>query len=216
MAEDKIDYADGLAGCRAFHAKNDHELAEWSKTQPAVPYAYPTDDNILGSPWGPFTRGAGETADLLVASLVPHVGSQLRNNAPVAVIAWPLSLPLGPAYTCSRHRGTFTVRDYRYHRAMLEPGLTAGQRGLGIFTRIGYRFLYHPRDWVVGAGGGLGTTIDLSGNKEPSRASLGPEAVMQFGHCCDASYFIFAIRYDRYFAGSDLNIIGGTLGYTFF
>ena len=85
-----------------------------------------------------------------------------------------------------------------------------------MFTRLGYRFLYHPSDWVVGVGGGLGHTIDLVGKGEPTRISLSPEAVMQFGHCCDASYFTFAFRYDRYFAGTSLNVIHGTLGYTFF
>jgi hypothetical protein len=215
-AEDKTEYADGPAACRAFHAKNDTELAAWSKTQPAVPYAYPQDDNILGAPWGPLTSGIAATADLLLASIFPHVGAQLRAEAPVIVIAWPWSIPFGPAYTCSRHLGSFTVRDYRFHRALVEPSVIAGQRGAGFLTRFGYRFLYHPSDWVVGAGGGLGSTLDLAVRDEPARASLSPEAVLQFGHCCDASYFIFAVRYDRYFAGSSLNIIGGTLGYTFF
>ncbi len=215
-AEDKIDYADGPEGCRAFHAKNDRELADWSKSQPATPYLYPQDDNVAGAPWGPLVTGLGSTADLILASAIPHVGAQLRADAPVVVVAWPWSIPFGPAYTCSRHVGSFTVRDYRYHRALVEPTVIAGQKGSGFLTRFGYRFLYHPSDWVVGAGGGLGTTIDLAVKGEPTRASLGPEAVLQFGHCCDASYFIFAVRFDHYFTGSSNNIIGGTLGYTFF
>jgi hypothetical protein len=108
------------------------------------------------------------------------------------------------------------VRDYRFHRALLEPIVIAGQKGTGFLTRLGYRFLYHPSDWVVGAGGGLGTTVDLAVKGEPARLSLSPEGVLQFGHCCDASYFVLAVRYDRYFAGSSANTIGGTLGYTFF
>ena len=215
-AEDKIVYADGPEACRDFHAKNDRELADWSKTQPATPYEYPHDDNVLGAPWGPLVSGLGSTADLLVASAIPHVGAQLRADAPVVVVSWPWSIPFGPAYTCSRHVGSFTVRDYRFHRALVEPTVIAGQKGSGFLTRFGYRFLYHPSDWVVGAGGGLGTTVDLAVKGEPTRASLGPEAVLQFGHCCDASYFILALRFDRYFAGSSTNIIGGTLGYTFF
>jgi hypothetical protein len=215
-AEEKIEYADGPTACRAFHAKNERELAEWSKTQPATPYQYPKDDEIIGAPWGPVVSGVGATGDLLLASLVPHVGSQLRADAPVVMIAWPWSVPIGPAYTCSRHQGSFTVRDYRYHRALVEPIVIAGQRGGGFLTRFGYRFLYHPSDWVVGAGGGVGTTIDLAVRGEPARASLSPEAVLQFGHCCDASYFVLAVRYDRYFAGNTANVIGGSLGYTFF
>jgi hypothetical protein len=216
QAEDRIEYADGPTACRAFHAKNERELAEWSKTQPAVPYQYPRDQEVLGAPWGPITSGIGASADLLLASLLPHIGSQLRAEAPVVTIAWPWSLQLGPASTCSRHVGSFTVRDYRFHRALVEPIVIAGQRGGGFLTRFGYRFLYHPSDWVVGAGGGLGTTVDLAVKGEPARASLSPEAVLQFGHCCDASYFVFAVRYDRYFAGTSTNVIGGSLGYTFF
>lgn len=216
QAEDKIEYADGPAACRAFHAKNEAELAAWSKTQPAVPYEYPRDDNVLGAPWGPLTSGVGETADLLLASLVPHIGAELRADAPVVVVAWPWSIPFGPAYTCSRHLGTFTVRDYRFHRAIVEPAVISGQRGTGFTSRLGYRFLYHPSDWVVGAGAGLGSTLDVAVRGEPFRAALSPELVLQFGHCCDASYFILSVRYDRYFTGGSLNVIGGTLGYTFF
>jgi hypothetical protein len=216
QADERIDYADGPAACRAFHAKNDRELGEWSKTQPAVPYAYPHDDNLLGAPWGGLTSALGSSTDLLLASIVPHVGSQLRADAPAVLVAWPWQIPLGPAYTCSRHLGSFTVRDYKFHRALVEPGVAAGKQGAAIFTRLGYRFLYHPSDWVVGVGGGLGHTIDIAGKGEPQRISISPEAVMQFGHCCDASYFTLAVRYDRYFAGTTLNGIGGTLGYTFF
>jgi hypothetical protein len=99
---------------------------------------------------------------------------------------------------------------------MVEPAVAAGKQGTAVFARLGYRFLYHPSDWVVGVGGGVGHTFDIAGKGEPQRISLSPEAVMQFGHCCDASYFTFAVRYDRYFAGTSLNVIGGTLGYTFF
>lgn len=215
-AEDKIDYADGPTACRAFHERNERELAEWSKTQPSVPYEYPRDKNVLGAPWGPLTEGLADTYDLFLASLIPHIGAQLRTETPAVVVSWPWQIPFGPAYTCSRHRGQFTVRDFRFHRLIVEPGLVAGQRGAGVFTRGGYRFLYHPSDWVVGAGAGLGSTLELSGNREPVRASLGPEAVMQFGHCCDASYFTFAVRYDRFFAGEARNVLWGSLGFTFF
>ena len=216
QADERIDYADGPAACRAFHAKNDRELVDWSKTQPALPYSYPQDDNVLGAPWGGLTSALGSNADLLLASLLPHVGSQLRADAPAVLVAWPMQIPFGPAFTCSRHLGSFTVRDYKFHRALVDPGVAAGKTGAAVFTRLGYRFLYHPSDWVVGVGGGLGSTIDIAQKGEPQRISLSPEAVMQFGHCCDASYFTFAVRYDRYFAGTTLNGIGGTLGYTFF
>lgn len=212
----KYDYADGPTACRAFDAKNERELADWSKTQPAVPYQYPREDNVLGAPWGPLTSGLGESFDLLLATVIPHFGAQTRAENPAAVVSWPLTLPIGPAFTCSRKQGTFTVRTFKSHRLLLEPGIVASKVGAGFFTRPGYRFLYHPSDWVVGAGGGLGTTLEISGNREPTRASLGPEAVIQFGHCCDASYFTFALRYDRFFSGTNLNILWGSLGFTFF
>lgn len=214
--EPKLDYADGPAACRAFSARNERELAEWSKSQPAVPYQYPRDDEVLGAPWGPLTSGIGSTLDLILASAIPHVGAQLRTETPAAVVSWPWQIPLGPAFTCSRHRGSFTVREFRSHRLLFEPGIIASQRGAGVFARPGYRFIHHPSDWVVGAGGGLGSTIEIAGNREPLRPSLSPEAVIQFGHCCDASYFTFAVRYDRFFGGETKNILWGSLGYTFF
>ena len=140
-AEERIDYADGPTACRAFHAKNDKELADWSRTQPSTPYHYPEDETILGAPWGPLTSGLSATTDLLLASIVPHVGSQLRASAPAVLISWPWSIPFGPAYTCSRHVGSFTVRDYKFHRALVEPGVAAGKPGAAVFTRLGYRFL---------------------------------------------------------------------------
>jgi hypothetical protein len=214
--EPKLDYADGPTACQAFDAKNERELAEWSKAQPAIPYQYPRDDNVLGAPWGPLTTGIGSTIDLMLASAIPHIGAQLRSETPAAVISWPWQIPFGPAFTCSRRQGTFTVRGFRSHRILLEPGVVASQRGIGVFARPGYRFIYHPSDWVVGAGGGLGSTIEISGNREPLRPSLSPEAVMQFGHCCEASYFTLAMRYDRFFGGETKNILWGSLGYTFF
>jgi hypothetical protein len=214
--EPKTDYADGPTACHAFHAKNERELAEWSKSQPAVPYQYPREDNVLGAPWGGLTSALGSTSELLLASIIPHFGAQLRIDTPAALISWPWSLPIGPAYTCARRQGTFRVYDFRAHRLMLEPGIVSSQRGTGVLVRPGYRFLYHPSDWVVGAGGGIGSTIETVGKSEPFRASIGPEIVMQFGHCCDSSYFTLAFRFDRYFAGTSKNIIGGSLGYTFF
>jgi hypothetical protein len=215
--EPKTEYADGPKACTDFHTKNERELATWTKAQPAIPYEYPRDDNVLGAPWGPVTSGIGTSYDLLIASIVPHFGAQLRVQTPAAVVAWPWSIPIGPAFTCSRKQGTFTIRDFRSNRLMLEPGFVFGNRGTGVYVRPGYRFLYHPSEWVVGIGAGVGSTIELAGNKEPSgRPSVSPEALIQFGHCCDAGYFTLTFRFDHYFAGTATNILGGSLGYTFF
>lgn len=43
-----------------------------------------------------------------------------------------------------------------------------------------------------------------------------PELVVQFGHCCEPSYFTLAFRYDHFFAGDATNLLSGSLGYTFF
>ena len=217
-AEDpKYEYADGVKACEDFDAKNERELATWSKAQPPIPYRYPRDDNVLGAPWGPVTSGLGSAAELLLASSLPHFGAQLRGQDPAAVVTWPWSVPIGPGFTCSRKQGTFSVRQFRSNRLLLEPGIVSSTRGTGAYVRPGYRFLYHPSEWVVGLGGGLGSTIELVGNREPSgRPSLSPEVVIQFGHCCESSYFTLTFRYDHYFAGDATNIIGGALGYTFF
>jgi hypothetical protein len=216
LAEEKIDAADGVAGCREFDEKNERELAEWSKTQPATPYAYAREDNILGAPWGPLAKGFGSTAGLLAATLIPHFGAQLRAETPAAVVSWPLQLPLGPAWTCTRHQGSFTVRTHKAHRVLLEPGIVSSNRGVGFFVRPGYRFLYQPSDWVVGVGGGVGTNIEISGNREPTRFGVGPEAVLRFGHCCDSGYFTLAARYDHFFGGNVTDIFWGSLGFVYF
>ena len=217
-AEDpKTEYADGPKASAELHAKNERELAAWSKTQPATPYQYPREDNVLGAPWGPLTSGIGSTYELLIASIVPHFGAQLRVQTPAAVVSWPWSIPFGPAFTASRKQGTFTVNDFRSNRLMLEPGLVSSTRGTGFYVRPGYRFLYHPSEWVVGIGAGIGSTIELAGNREPrGRPSVSPEALIQFGHCCESGYFTLTFRYDHYFAGDATNILGGSLGYTFF
>jgi hypothetical protein len=108
------------------------------------------------------------------------------------------------------------VNGHRAHRIMLEPGLVLADQGIGIWARPGYRFIYHPSDWVVGLGGGLGSTLEITGNKEPFRASIGPEVVLHFGHCCDRSYFTLALRYDYFAEGRESNVGGASLGYVYF
>jgi len=153
--EPKIDYADGPSACREFHAKNDRELETWQKQQPAVPYKYPQEKEVLGAPWGGVLESIGSQWELVLATIIPHFGAQLRSDSPAAIISWPLSIPIGPAYTCSRTQGSFTVKNHKAHRAMLEPGIVSSNRGVGAFLRPGYRFIYQPSDWVVGPGGGL-------------------------------------------------------------
>ncbi|MBX3191489.1 MAG: hypothetical protein KF819_31125 [Labilithrix sp.] len=215
----KFEYADGPTAVRAFNEKNERELAEWSKAQPATPYKYPREDNVLNAPWGAFLKSIGDHPDLILATLVPHVGAQLRGQSPAAVVSWPWSIPFGPGFTASRplQGSSFTVREYRAHRAVFEPGLFSSPQGAGFYIRPGYRFFYHPSEWVMGLGFGAGTTIEIANPRvDPFRASVSPEVILQFGHCCDPGYFNLTVRYDRFFAGDAFDIPSGNLGFVFF
>jgi hypothetical protein len=215
--QEGVDTANGSDDCRAFRAKNEKELREWEKAQPPVPYAYPRESHFLNAPWGNFVKNIGYSGDLVLATILPHVGAQFRGDAPAAHISWPWSvLVLGPMYSCTRKQGTFVVHGHRVHRVLIEPAVVSSNKGVGFSVRPGYRFIWHPTGWVVGPGIGLGSTIEIRGNQEPFRFSLGPEVVAHFGNCCRPSYFTLAVRYDHYFKGTNRDIIGASLGYTFF
>lgn len=214
--EPELDTADGPTACKVLREKNERELVAWQKQQPPTPYVYQREDHVLNAPWGRFFKGLGATTELLLATIIPHVGAQLRAETPAAVIAWPWSFPIGPPSTCTRKQGTFIIATHRPHRAVLEPGIVSSNRGVGFYARPGYRYIHHPSDWVVGVGGGVGSAIEIAGQREPFRVGVGPEALLHFGHCCESSYFVFAVRYDRFFTGGVLNLLTATLGYTFF
>lgn len=208
--------ADWPKACREFEERNERELKLWSKLQPDTPYEYPRPDTIGGAPWGGFLKSVASTGDLLIATIVPSFGAQLRLESPAAVVSFPWSLPFGPAFSCSRRAGSFDVMRHQAHRVMLEPGIVGSNRGVGFFVRPGYRFILHPSDWVVGVGGGVGSTVEMIGNREPFRASVSPEVLAHFGHCCDRDYFILSFRYDRFFGGTALNVFGANLGFVYF
>lgn len=214
--EPPLETADGPTACKAFRAKNERELQAWEKEQPAVPYHYPREDDVANAPWGRFFDAVGQSAGLLLATILPSVGAQLRADTPAAVVSWPWQFPIAPPSTCSRKKGTFKVDVHRPHRIVLEPGIVSSNRGIGVFARPGYRYVYHPSDWVVGVGGGLGNTIEIAGQREPFRVGIGPEALLHFGHCCEPSYFTLAARYDHFFNGNVRDTLTVTLGYSFF
>ena len=214
--EPPVEAADGTPACAKFEEKNARELAEWEKDQPKSPYRYPRERLVLGAPWTPLLSGFGSTVGLVAATVIPHVGAQLRKDEPAAFVAWPWQLPIGAPSTCERTRGSFAVKVHRTHRLMLEPGFVSSNRGLGVFTRPGYRFLLHPSDWVVGVGGGLGSTFEIAGNREPFRFSVSPEVLAHFGHCCEPGYFTLSFRYDHFFGGEIRDVLGGSLGFTYF
>jgi hypothetical protein len=212
-----VQTADGADTCRAFDEKNERELRLWEKTQPPVPYAYPRTKTIMDAPWPPFLSGVGRAGELIMATIFPHVGAQFRGDAPAAYLGWPWTVAIfGPMYACSRKFNTFVVHGHRAHRLLVEPAVVSSKNGVGFSVRPGYRFVWHPSTWVVGPGLGIGSTVEVAGNREPFRWSISPEAVAHFGNCCAASYFTLAARYDHYFKGNNLDIVGATLGYTFF
>jgi hypothetical protein len=208
---------DGVSACRDFDEKNERELAAWDKSQPPVPYAYPREKLFLNAPWAQFLSNLGHSGDLFLATVIPHVGAQFRGDAPAAHVSWPWSVfVFGPMYSCSRKFNTFVVHGHRAHRILLEPAIVASKLGVGFTVRPGYRFVWHPSSWVVGPGIGLGSTVEVAGNKEPFRYSIGPEVLAHFGNCYASSYFTLAARYDHFFKGNYTDIVGVSLGYTFF
>src|SRR5262245_17455336 len=111
-AEDptELETADGWQGCYNFREKNQRELESWEAAQPPVPYRYPREKTFLNAPWPQFFSNLGRAGDLVLATLIPHVGAQYRAEAPAAYIGWPWSIfVFGPMYSCSRKNNTFVV-----------------------------------------------------------------------------------------------------------
>ncbi len=214
-----LDLEDGFAACAKFEERANRELDAWAREQPKVPFKPEREETILGGPWVDLTRALARTSGVIAATLLPALGAQTRNSTPAATLSFPWSFQLGPALSCSRAKGTFVVRKHIPNRLMLEPAIVpVGGSTVAMWIRPGYRLLVHPSTWAVGFGGGIGSTIDLFGFKnEPSpRASLSPEVVVHFGHCCDRGFFMLSLRTDIYFAGQDRAIVGGNVGYTYF
>ena len=103
-----------------------------------------------------------------------------------------------PGSTCDPVAGEVPVGSYA-HRLVLEPSW-APWAGRG-YLRGAYRYTIRgaPSDGAMGVSAGLGTTIDP--NRAPARLSLSPELTAH------VSILVLAVRYDRYFAGSDRNAL---------
>lgn len=209
-----LEAVDGAAACEALELENDKELKVYSALQPATPYVHPQPEKILGAPWVELGGAAKHSIALIAATLIPHVGPVLRGPTPETMLSWPWSFPIGPPSACSRERGTYAISKYKPFRLMLEPGIDLGQAAVAVSVRPGIRYLYHPTAWPAGLGGGLGTMIELSG-KEPLRASLSPEIVVQLGRCCEPGYFVVAIRHEFFFAGKN-DLWSASVGFTYF
>ena len=50
----------------------------------------------------------------------------------------------------------------------------------------------------------------------PWRASVSPEVLVHHGACCSSGYVTVALRYDRFFAGRDRDLVTVSLGLTFY
>lgn len=215
--EPELESADSIKECNELADRNETELRKWEKEQPAVPYEHRREKLVLGAPWGRFFEGIGDGSKVVLATVLPHMGMQLREPGPQIMLAWPWSVvPFGPRVGCTRERGKFEVRHFRNHRLMVEPAVLLGDRRPDFFVRPGYRFVFHPTDWVAGVGGGIGTTADVVMKGEPMRMSVSPEVVVQFGHCCEPGFVTVAVRYDHYFAGNFRDTFSVSAGYTFF
>jgi hypothetical protein len=211
---DTLESVQGSAACDALVLKNDKELKVYSALQPPTPYVHPQPEHILGAPWVELGGAAKDSLTLIAATLLPHVGPILRGPTPETGLSWPWSFPIGPPSACSRRPGSYQISKYKPFRLMLEPGIDFGQTAVVVSVRPGARYIYHPIDWPAGLGGGLGSTIEFTG-KEPFRASISPEAVVQLGRCCEPGYFMLAIRHDFFFAGQN-DLWSASVGFTYF
>jgi hypothetical protein len=219
-----VDGATGFAACRDFDARNASELLAWTGAQPPQPWRYRARETILDAPWWPILEGFAKSAEPLLASVVPHLGAGYRSS-PEFVLAWPLSVSLGPALSCTRKRGSFDVDRSRPVRILLEPQIRAGKLGIPpaqpreavtFALRPGVRVLHQPHDWWVGLGVGVGIPVDLVSPLGYPRAGISPEAVLRLGSCCGAGYVTIALRVDVMFAGPDAASTSLTAGYTYF
>lgn len=198
-ADEDLDTVEGIGNCDTFVEKNAHDMQIWEKTQPPVPYKYQERKTFLDAPWTPITKLDADSGMLLLATLAPHINAMVRSATPAIGFSWPWEIPVGPAFWCTRKKGSYDVFKYRPVRLVVEPGLYAEQP-VTFWVRPGARFLWHPTAWYFGAGLGAGSTLEIVG-KEPFRASLSPEAVVTFGRCCNPGYFTLAVRHDFFFAG---------------
>jgi hypothetical protein len=221
---DHVDGATGFAACRAFEAQNAAELEAWTAAQPKQPWRYAARETVLDAPWWPLLDGFAKSAEPLLASVIPHLGAGYRST-PEFVIAWPLSVSLGPTLSCTRKRGSFDVDRSRPLRILLEPQIRAGKlsippgparEAVTFSLRPGVRVVHQPHDWWVGFGGGFGVPIDIASPLGYPRAGISPEAVVRLGACCASSYVTIAWRVDVMFAGPDAVSTSLTAGYTYF
>ncbi|MGI5864142.1 MAG: hypothetical protein ACOX6T_19100 [Myxococcales bacterium] len=152
------------------------------------------------------------------ATVVPSIGGRFGKDPQNArlQLSWPWSLPIGPPMSVTRSYGTCRERTYSLKpiRLMLEPGI-AWTTPLTLFVRPGMRFVFHPADWRLGIGAGVGSTLEARG-PWGFRASLSPELLLHWGRCCKPGFVTLSLRYDRFFAGEEHDAVTTSIGFSFY
>ena len=217
-AEDDLQVVEGYRECKQMNEAADRDTQAWRKTQPPQLYPDPRPNTVFGAPgFADVLTGFGNVPlELWLATFIPHLGAVMRGGEPAFSISLPWQFPLGPTLTCSKRAGGFQVMNHKPVRLVLEPGIHAGDRLFTAWTRLGARYIHQSAGWVVGLGGGAGSTIQFVGKNEALRASIAPEAVIRFGRCCEHGNFTVAIRFDHYFERQHPDQLLINLGYTYF
>ncbi len=152
------------------------------------------------------------------ATVLPSIGGRFGREPQNArmQLSWPWSLPVGPPMSVTRTLGTCRERTFSFKpiRLLLEPGL-AWTSPLTLFVRPGMRFVFHPADWRLGIGAGVGSTLEARG-PWGFRASLSPELLLHWGRCCAPGFVTLSLRYDRFFAGEEHDAVTTSIGFSFY
>ncbi|MBK8015174.1 MAG: hypothetical protein IPK13_28020 [Deltaproteobacteria bacterium] len=156
----------------------------------------------------------------LALTMLPHPGLRIDFDGDPRTrlsLSWPWSLPFGPASATivkKRMCSDDWVDRFVPNRLVFEPGVVIGDRET-VFMRSGYRFLWHPATSRIGVGAGVGSTVEVRGH-DGLRASLSPEALLQFGACCRPVYATLSLRYDYFFTGQSHHSLLVSLGLSYF
>jgi hypothetical protein len=176
------------------------------------------DETLLAEPGSGMADSVANLALGGLATLLPSVGLRFGSapNITRLQLSWPWSLPLGPAMSTSSKAGPCRDRTFELKpiRLLLEPGL-AFTSPTTLFARPGLRFVLHPPGWKTGFGGGVGSTIEFAGTSG-LRGSVSPELLLHWGKCCEPGFATFTLRFDRYFAGEDVNAVSAGAGFSFY
>jgi hypothetical protein len=168
-------------------------------------------DTPMTTSWRNFGYG-------LLATLAPDLGLRMGSGPPLVrfQLSWPWTLPFGPPMSITRSSDECDQRLYELKplRLLFEPGIVFTSTTT-LYARPGLRFVFHPAGWSAGVGAGIATTIEALG-PWGVRASVSPEMLVHWGRCCEPGFLSLSLRYDRFFAGEELNAVTTSVGFSFF